>query len=197
MIHFCKSLSTDLHQAFVDSTFVCQGQRAVEVLLLHSPCCVIDLVGHPTGSNAAHLDGCGETGHMSAQGEGKTSGSDLPQVLCVQEHIQENTHRVGKWSRGIRSCFHSRSTFSSTPNTIEHSLLPQCYSKVLPPLKPSGWFPCTVEALTSSDCSSLTGKPLSQMKQCSLPSTGWVPKHAPASSLWLGAEPWVSLSRHG
>ena len=51
---------TDLHQVFVDLTFVCQGQCAVEVLLLHGPCCVIDLVRHPAGPNAAHLDGCGE-----------------------------------------------------------------------------------------------------------------------------------------
>lgn len=165
-------------------TFVCQGECAVEILLLHSPCCVIDLVGHSTGSNAAHLDGCGETGHTSALGESKTSGSDLPQVLsCAGAVPLENTHRVGKWSRGIRACFHSKTMFSSTPSTTEHSLLPQCCSQIITPLKSSGWFPCTVEALTSSDCSSLTAKPGSQMQQCSLP------KHAAALAPWLRAGP--------
>lgn len=59
----------------------------------------------------------------------------------------------------------------------EHSLLPQCYSEILPALKFSRQFPCTVEALTSNDGGSLTGKPLSQTKQCSLP------RHAPALAL--------------
>lgn len=46
--------------AFTAVTFVSDGQRAVEVLLLQSPCGVVHFVGDPTRALAVHLDGCGE-----------------------------------------------------------------------------------------------------------------------------------------
>lgn len=124
------SLDTDLHQAFVDHTFVCQGQRAVEVLLLHSPCCVIDLVGHSTGSNAAHLDGCGETGHTSALGESKSSGSDLLRVLHCAGAVLVKTHTG--WENGAEESGHAfipKVGFPALPAQLSTPCYPSAISR--------------------------------------------------------------------
>lgn len=80
----------------------------------------------------------------------------------VQEQCLKKTHTG--WENGAEGSGHAfipKVCFPALPAQLSTPCYPNAIPRYCHLLKSSSWFPGTVEALSSRDCSSLTGKPLS------------------------------------